>query len=121
MRSVSLARIYGLADTKNAASYNLNGASVTEAKCSITTPGLVLPIGNVLASSFGTAMGTVPSAAQNMQSLDLNCDAGANINVSLAAIDNPNVGTANILALAGQGGADAEKGVGDQILYNGHR
>lgn len=87
--------------------------------CSITTPNLVFPIGNILASTFSTSIGTTPSAAQNIQNLGLNCDAGANINVTLSGTQNPDVGTTSVLALTGQGGANVAKGVGVQIIYNG--
>ncbi|WKW39616.1 fimbrial protein [Enterobacter mori] len=94
-------------------------ASVTQVACSISTPNLTFPIGNVLASSFGSTIGTVPSGAQNTQNLGLNCDAGANINVMLQGSQNPDVGTTSVLALTGQGNSDVAKGVGVQILYNG--
>lgn len=87
--------------------------------CSITTPNLTFPIGNVLASNFGTSVGTIPSGAQNTQTLGLNCDAGANINVTLSGTNNPDVTTTSVLALTNQGAADVAKGVGVQILYNG--
>lgn len=92
---------------------------VSVVACSIKTPNLVFPIGNILASTFGTTIGTIPSGAQNTQSLGLDCDAGANINVSLSGTQNPDVGTTSVLALTGQGNSDVAKGVGVQILYNG--
>ncbi|HHA2009519.1 TPA: fimbrial protein [Enterobacter mori] len=93
--------------------------SITQVACSITTPSLVFPIGDIPSSSFGTAVGTVPANAQNTQSLGLNCDAGANINVMLQGTQNPDVSTTSVLALTGQGNADVAKGVGVQLLYNG--
>lgn len=87
--------------------------------CSITTPNLIFPIGDILASTFTTSIGTTPTAAKNTQNLGLNCDAGANINVSLSGTQNPDVGTTSVLALTGQGSANVAKGVGVQILYNG--
>jgi len=92
---------------------------ITQVACSITTPNLVFPIGDILASSFGSAIGTTPANASNTQNLGLNCDAGANINISLAGTQNPDVGTTSVLALTSQGNADVAKGVGVQILYNG--
>ena len=73
--------------------------SITQVACSITTPNLVFPIGDVLASSFGSSIGTTPANASNIQNLGLNCDAGANINVALNGTQNPDVGTTSILAL----------------------
>lgn len=93
-------------------------SSVTQLACSINTPTLTFPIGNILKSQFGSSVGFIPSGAQNMQNLGLNCDAGANINVSLSGTQNPDVGTTSVLALTGQGGANVAKGVGVQLLYN---
>lgn len=93
--------------------------SIVNIKCAITTPNLTFPIGDVLASKFGTSIGTVPSGAQNTQSLGLNCDTGANINVTLQGTQNPDVSTTSILALSNQGNAGVAKGVGVQLLYNG--
>lgn len=87
--------------------------------CSINTPSLTFPIGNILASSFGSSVGTTPSGAQNTQNLGLNCDPQANINISLSGTQNPDIGTTSVLALTGQGSAGVAKGVGVQILYNG--
>ncbi|EKS9201221.1 fimbrial protein [Enterobacter cloacae] len=93
---------------------------ITQVTCSIATPNLVFPIGDVLASSFGNAVGTIPTNASNTQNLGLNCDAGANINISLMGTQNPDVATTSVLALTNQGSADVAKGVGVQILYNGN-
>lgn len=87
--------------------------------CSIKTPNLTFPIGDVLAAAFGSTVGTTPAGAQNTQNLGLDCDAGANINVMLQGAQNPDVGTTSVLALSGQGNADVAKGVGVQLLYNG--
>jgi len=93
--------------------------SVTVLACSIKTPTLTFPIGDVTATAFGTSVGTTPSSAQNTQNLGLDCDAKANINASLAGTQNPDVGTTSVLALTGQGNSDVAQGVGVQILYNG--
>ncbi|WBM72579.1 fimbrial protein [Buttiauxella sp. WJP83] len=93
--------------------------SITQVACSITTPNLTFPIGDILASNFGSSVGTTPSVAQNTQNLGLNCDAQANINVSLSGTQNPDVSNTSVLALTNQGGANVAKGVGVQIIYNG--
>ncbi|HEX4503368.1 MAG TPA: fimbrial protein [Scandinavium sp.] len=98
---------------------NTTGGSVTALACSITTANISFPIGNILASSFGTTVGTTPSNGQNTQNLGLNCDAGANVNVSLSGTQNPDVSTTSVLALTGQGDAGVATGVGVQLLYNG--
>ncbi|WMY75332.1 fimbrial protein [Buttiauxella selenatireducens] len=96
----------------------MNSLSISQVACSINTPALIFPIGNVLVSSFGSSIGTTPAVAQNTQNLGLNCNPGANINVSLSGTQNPDVSTTSVLALTGQGGANVAKGVGVQILYN---
>lgn len=93
-------------------------SSVTQLACSINTPALTFPIGDILASKFSTSVGTIPSGGQNTQNLGLNCDAGANINVTLSGTQNPDVVTTSVLALTGQGSANVAKGVGVQLLYN---
>lgn len=99
--------------------FNLTGGTVTTVACSINTPTLSFPIGNISASAFGTAVGTIPSGASNTQSLGLNCDNQANINVTFSGAQNPDVSTNSVLALTGQGASDVASGVGVQILYNG--
>ncbi|WP_320733156.1 fimbrial protein [Enterobacter roggenkampii] len=97
----------------------MGSSNIVPVACSITTPALTFPIGDVLASSFGTAVGTIPAGAQNTQNLGLNCDAGANINVALTGTQNPDINTTSVLALSNQGNVDVAKGVGVQLLYNG--
>lgn len=94
-------------------------ANIVVVQCSITTPTLVFPIGNIMASSFGSTIGSTPSGASVTQNLGLNCDAGANINVSLGGTQNPDTADSSVLALAGQGSAGVASGVGVQLLYNG--
>ncbi|SNY71431.1 fimbrial protein [Enterobacter sp. CC120223-11] len=96
-----------------------SGVNIKQLACSITTPNLTFQIGDIPASSFGTAVGTIPSGAQNTQNLGLNCDANANINVSLQGTQNPDVSTTSVLALTGQGNSDVANGVGVQLVYNG--
>lgn len=103
----------------NAIQFYITNSKVTQVLCSITTPNLIFPIGDVLASAFSNSVGTIPSGAQNTQNLGLNCDTGANINVMLQGTQNPDVSTTSVLALTGQGNADVAKGVGVQLLYNG--
>ncbi|ELY4320207.1 fimbrial protein [Cronobacter turicensis] len=98
--------------------YYFTGGSVSQAACSITTTNLTFPIGNVLASAFGSTVGTIPTGAQNTQNLGLNCDANANINVTLSGTQNADVSDTSVLALTGQGSSDVASGVGVQLLYN---
>lgn len=93
--------------------------NVVVVACSITTPVLIFPIGDILVSNFGSSVGTIPPGAQNTQSLGLNCDSGANINATLEGTQNPDAGLTSVLALTNQGNTDVAKGVGVQLLYNG--
>jgi type 1 fimbria pilin len=102
--------------------YNLLGTSSIVAgatACTLNSQNLIFPIGNVLASVFGSSVGATPAVAQNTQNLGLVCDPQANINVTLSGTQNPDVGTTSVLALTGQGSAGVAKGVGVQIVYNG--
>lgn len=99
--------------------YYLNDGTISVPSCSLQTPALTFPIGDVLASDFGNTVGVTPSKAQNTQNLGLSCDANANISVSLSGTQNPDVGTTSVLALTGQGSAGVAQGVGVQIVYNG--
>ena len=98
---------------------NAGSGSVVQVACSVTTPSLVFPIGEIPASYFGTTIGATPGAAQNTQNLGLNCDSGANISVMLSGIQNPDVSDSSVLALSGQGSAGVASGIGVQLIYNG--
>ena len=93
------------------------GGSVTQVACSIKTPNLVFPLGDVPVSTFGSTIGFIPDVSTT-QNLGLECDAGANINVSLNGTQNPDSSDASVLALNNQGGSDIASGVGIQLLYN---
>lgn len=114
--------IAGISDTETprleAFDVSLTGGTVTEVACSIKTPSLTFPIGDVQATKFGTSVGTIPDGGENTQNLGLDCDAGANINVSLNGTQNPDLSDDSILALTGQGDAGVASGVGVQLLYN---
>lgn len=97
----------------------LLGGTINVLACNITTPQLTFPIGDISAAVFGSTVGTTPAGAQNTQNLGLNCDSGANVNVSFSGIQNPDVATTSVLALTGQGSTGTAKGVGVQLLYNG--
>ncbi|HKM95724.1 MAG TPA: fimbrial protein [Buttiauxella sp.] len=96
---------------------DLTGGSVTQVACSIKTPNLVFPLGDVPVSTFGNTIGFIPDVSTT-QNLGLDCDAGANINVSLNGTQNPDSSDASVLALNNQGGSDVASGVGIQLLYN---
>ncbi len=67
---------------------NLMGGYVAQVACSVTTPQLTFPVGNVLNSEFGTTVGFI-AAKTSTQNLGLNCDRNANINVTLNGTQNP--------------------------------
>ncbi|MEB6377367.1 fimbrial protein [Leclercia adecarboxylata] len=93
--------------------------SITQVACAITTPNLVFLLGDVPLSRFGNTVGTLPDGAQSTLNLGLNCDSGANINVTLSGIPYPESGNSSVLALSGQGAEGVADGVGVQLLYNG--
>lgn len=116
---VGYERVYGVEQpTYPGQSFTISNGSVTQVACSIKTPNLTFPIGDVLATKFGTSVGTIPDGGENTQNLGLDCDAGANINVSLNGTQNPDLSDNSILALTGQGDAGVASGVGVQLLYN---
>lgn len=92
---------------------------VVSLACSINTPALNFTLGDIPANTFSTTTGPVPWIAENTQNLGLNCDADANINVSLSGTQNPDVTESTVLALTGQGETGIAKGVGVQLVYNG--
>lgn len=93
--------------------------SITQVACDITTPNLVFPLGDIPAGDFGDTVGTVPDRGQNTQNLGLNCDSGANINVTLSGVQYPGFSDNSVLALSGQDTPGVADGVGVQLLYNG--
>lgn len=97
---------------------NMIGGAVTQVTCSITTPNLTFPIGDVSKEDFGTSPGFTP-AKTSTQNLGLDCDKFANINVTLNGQQNPDVSDASVMALNNQGDANTAQGVGVQLLYNG--
>lgn len=97
----------------------LTNGTINVVACNITTPQLSFPIGNISAATFGSAIGTTPAGAQNTQNLGLDCDAGANVHITMSGIQNPDVAHTSVLALTEQGNTGTAKGVGVQILYDG--
>jgi type 1 fimbria pilin len=93
-------------------------SQVNVLSCSISSQALNFNLGTVSAAEFGPSAGFTPSHTDT-QSLGLNCNPGANINVELKGIPNPDAGAdASVLALTGQGGDNIADGVGVQLLYN---
>ncbi|MGU3415358.1 fimbrial protein [Enterobacteriaceae bacterium C34A] len=118
--SAEVAAIQYLDSSTNVISqYSTNNAKITALACSVQTQALNFSIGDISTSSFGGTIGSIPGNSSKTQNLGLNCDAGANINVSLQGTQNPDVSTTSVLALTGQGSADVASGVGVELVYNG--
>lgn len=100
-------------------SVNIAGFNVTTLVCNITTPSLNFPIGDISAENFRGGIGSIPAGTEVIRNLGLDCDAGANINVSLQGTQNPDVSNTSVLSLSGQGSTGVAQGVGVQLLYNG--
>lgn len=94
---------------------NITGMSVTVLACSLTTPTVAAPLGNVYATAFTGVGSTTGNADFN---LGLNCAAGTKVNVTMNGTQNSDTANTSVLALTGAGSAGVAKGVGAQILYN---
>lgn len=80
----------------------LTDGTINALACSITTPQLTFPIGDISASTFGSTVGTTPAGAQNTQNLGLSCNADTNITVSLSGVQNPDSANTSVMALTGR-------------------
>lgn len=97
---------------------SLVSSNVTALSCSITSGGgLTFPFGNVLASQF-TSIGK--TSDENITAgIKMDCDANANINLTLSGVKNPDSSDDSILSLSNQGQIGVAAGIGVQLLYNG--
>ncbi|MCU6670124.1 fimbrial protein [Enterobacteriaceae bacterium H4N4] len=98
---------------------NMSGGGVTQVACSVSTPNLTFPIGDVSKADFGSSIGFTPEKTST-QNLLLDCDRWTNINVTLNGQQNPDVSDPSVLALNNPGGANTAQGVGVQLLYGGN-
>ncbi|MBF9771261.1 fimbrial protein [Enterobacter asburiae] len=100
--------------------YNLSGLStVTQVACSITSgETMSFNMGDVPAGQF-TAIGNVSEQTKTVN-LGLDCDAQANINITLQGDKNPDSADESVIAVTGQGQGTSgvADGVGVQLLYN---
>lgn len=94
---------------------NISGLNITVLACSLTTPTVAAPLGNVYATAFGGVGTTTGNVDFN---LGLNCAAGTKINLTMNGTQNTDTANTSVLALTGAGSAGVAKGVGAQILYN---
>jgi type 1 fimbria pilin len=90
---------------------------VTQTLCTLLTPSLVLALPDLPTSNFGSAVGFVPSGTAK-QTLELDCDPHANINIALSGTQNPDVTDNTVLALSNQDQPGSVDGVGVQLFYN---
>ncbi|WP_313081596.1 fimbrial protein [Atlantibacter sp.] len=87
--------------------------------CSLTTQSVNFNLGTLSAQEFGTQAGFIPDRSDT-QNIGLNCDPGANINIELKGMQNPDATSDDsVLAISGQGRPYVADGVGVQFLYNG--
>ncbi|WP_411705872.1 fimbrial protein [Edaphovirga cremea] len=94
---------------------NISGLTITVLACTLSTPSVAVPLGDVQANQFSGVGSTLGTRNFN---LGLNCDAGTRVNVSMSGVQNTDTSNTSVLALTGAGNADVAKGVGAQILYN---
>jgi type 1 fimbria pilin len=94
---------------------NVSALTITVLACTLSTPSISVPLGNVQAGLFTGVGSTLGTKSFN---LGLNCNAGTNVNVSISGTQNTDTANTSVLALSGAGNADVAKGVGAQILYN---
>ncbi|WMT16051.1 fimbrial protein [Serratia fonticola] len=95
---------------------NISAINVTVLACTLNTPSISVPLGDVQAGLFTGVGSTLGTKSFN---LGLNCSAGARVNVSMSGIQNADTVNTSVLALTGAGNTNVAKGVGTQILYNG--
>lgn len=97
----------------------LTRGSVTNIGCRVVTPSLSFPIGDILASSFGNSVGTIPAGAERTLNLGLDCDPNIYVEMQFTGTQNPDISDNSILALNNHGSPGTASGVGVQLLYNG--
>lgn len=91
-------------------------ANIIPVKCSIETPNIKVPLGDVYMTDFldvGTTIG------ERKFDLGLSCDPETKINVTLSANKNTDIARDDIISLSNYGSEGVADGVGVQILYNG--
>lgn len=94
---------------------NINAGKIIALACSVNTSKIDAPLGDVYIPSF-TGVGSTPKSYNFDVGLD--CDAGANINMSLTGTQSAETSDTSILALTDDGEGKVATGVGVQILYN---
>ncbi|WP_336669489.1 fimbrial protein [Enterobacter asburiae] len=96
----------------------VSSSTINQVVCSIVSgESLAFPIGDVMAGQF-IAPGTVSKEARTVN-LGLDCDAGANVNITLNGVQSNETSDSSVLSLTTDGGQEGiAEGVGVQLLYN---
>ncbi|ENO1078384.1 MULTISPECIES: fimbrial protein [Enterobacter] len=96
----------------------VSSSTINQVACSIVSgESLAFPIGDVMAGQF-IAPGTVSKEARTVN-LGLDCDAGANVNITLNGVQSNETSDSSVLSLTTDGGQEGiAEGVGVQLLYN---
>ncbi|SHG60148.1 Pilin (type 1 fimbria component protein) [Pantoea sesami] len=96
----------------------VSSSAINQVACSIVSgESLAFPIGDVMAGQF-IAPGTVSKEARTVN-LGLDCDAGANVNITLNGVQSNETSDSSVLSLTTDGGQEGiAEGVGVQLLYN---
>lgn len=97
---------------------NAGTGSVTQVACAVKTSNILFQMGDIAESAFGNNVGPATQVPQKTQSLILDCDAGANINLTLTGVQDPDVSDTSVLALTDRGSVGVASGLGVQLLYN---
>lgn len=102
----------------NSVKFVLSGESkISQVACEIKSSNtLSFSIGNISANQFNSK-GTISEESKTLD-LQLDCDAQANINVTLKGTNNSDSADGSLLALSNQGQNGVADGIGVQLLYN---
>lgn len=94
-----------------------SSTNVYSDKCSLSSNSLTLDLGNIEVNDFSGGIGFIPNKGATANLL-LECDANANINITLNGEMNTDANDNSILALSGQGQIGTADGVGVQLSFN---
>jgi len=95
---------------------SLLGANIKTLACSINNTTFSVPMGDIPAADF-TGTGSTPKSSTF--DLGMDCDADANINITLRGTQTPDSDDMSIISLSNYGQPGVADGVGVQLLYGG--
>lgn len=93
------------------------GGSIVAGTCTAISNTLNFDMGSIGTDSFAEPVGSTSSKTVT-QNLDLNCDVGTNISLTLNGTQNPDTSDTSVVKLDNQGSPGVASGVGIQVLYN---